>query len=154
MVFSLFAGTGGVFNRKSTEVSLSAKQRFSNKFSLDHSVSITTINNQPGWADNIGTLKDTIIFSRRNVRTVENVLSLKYNFNNVMGLNLRGRHYWTKVDPKQFYELDKYGDLQTPATTYTGNVKQNYNFLSVDMVYNWQFAQGSFFSVVWKDISR
>jgi hypothetical protein len=150
---SLFAGTGGVFNRKSTEVSLSAKQRFSNKFSLDHSVSITTINNQPGWADNIGTLKDTIIFSRRNVRTVENVLSLKYNFNNVMGLSLRGRHYWTKVDPKQFYELDKYGDLQTPATTYTGNVKQNFNFLSVDMVYNWQFAQGSFFSVVWKDIA-
>ena len=33
-------------------------------------------------------------------------------------------------------------------------VKQNYNYLSVDMVYNWQFAQGSFFSIVWKDIGE
>ncbi|MBK7884655.1 MAG: hypothetical protein IPJ81_13380 [Chitinophagaceae bacterium] len=26
--------------------------------------------------------------------------------------------------------------------------------MSVDMVYTWQFAQGSFFNIVWKDIAE
>jgi hypothetical protein len=88
------------------------------------------------------------------VVTIENVLTFKYNFTNKMGLNLRTRHYWSKVDPQQFFELNKYGDLQTPANPFTGNVNQNYNFLSVDMVYTWQFAQGSFINVVWKDVAE
>ena len=70
-----------------------------------------------------------------------------------MGLTIRTRHYWSKVDPLQFYELDQNGGLQTPTAPFTKNVNQNYNYLSVDMVYNWQFAQGSFFSIVWKDIA-
>jgi hypothetical protein len=56
------------------------------------------------------------------------------------------------VAPKQFYELNKDGNLQVPAVPFTENVNQNYNYLSVDMAYNWQFAQGSFFSVVWKGL--
>lgn len=65
---------------------------------------------------------------------------------------MRGRHYWSKVNPQQFYELDDYGDLQT--STYNENRNQNYNFLSADLVYNWQFAQGSFLTIVWKDIGE
>ncbi len=151
---SLFAGTGGVFNRKSTEYSLSGKIRFSSKFSIDNSINISNSKNQSGWAANIGPSRDTVIFSRRNVTGVENVINIKYNFTNRMGLTIRARHYWSKVDPVQFYELDKFGDLQTPTTPFAKNVKQNYNYLSVDMVYNWQFAPGSFLSIAWKDIGE
>ncbi len=151
---SLFAGTGGVFNRKNLEYNLFGKIRFSSKFSVDGSVNVSSSKNQSGFAGRVGPMGDTIIFSRRNVNSVENVLNIKYNFTNRMGLTLRARHYWSKVNPVQFYELDKYGDLQTPASSFTQNVKQNYNYLSVDMVYNWQFAQGSFFSIVWKDIGE
>ena len=148
---SLFTGTGGVFKRTSYELFLGGKVRFSSKFSVDYSVDISKAHNQPGWAASLP--GDTIIFSRRDVRTVENVLNIKYNFTNKMGLTIRARHYWSKVDPQQFYELDKFGGLVTPTNPFTGNVNQNYNFMSVDMVYNWQFAQGSFFSIVWKDIA-
>jgi len=151
---SVFAGTGGVFNRKSIELSLGGKIRFSSKFSVDNSIMVSTATNQPGWAANIGPMGDTVIFSRRNLNSVEDVLSLKYNFTNKMGLTLRARHYWSKVKPVQFYELDKYGNLQTPTNPFTRNVNQNYNYMSVDMVFNWQFAQGSFFSIVWKDIAE
>jgi hypothetical protein len=151
---SVFAGTGGVFNRKSTEYSLSGKIRFNSKFSIDNSISVNSSKNQSGWAANIGPMRDTVIFSRRNVSGVENVINLKYNFTNRMGLTLRARHYWSKVDPVQFYELDKLGDLQTPTSPFTKNVRQNYNYLSVDMVYNWQFAPGSFLSIAWKDIGE
>ncbi len=151
---SVYAGTGGVFHRVNSEFSLFGKIRFSSKFSVDGSALVSNSKNQSGWAANIGPNRDTVIFSRRNVNTVENVLNIKYNFTNKMGLTLRARHYWSKVNPQQFYELDAYGKLQTPTNPFTRNVRQNYNYLSVDMVYNWQFAQGSFFSIVWKDIGE
>ncbi len=147
---SLFAGTGGVFKRTSYELNLTGKVRFNSKFSVDYSAYISDIYNQPGWAARLG---DTIIFSRRDVRSIENVLGVKYNFTNKMGLTIRARHYWSRVNPLQFYQLNNDGGLDTPASPFTRNVNQNYNFLSVDMVYNWQFAQGSFFSIVWKDIA-
>ena len=152
---SVFTGTGGVFKRKSIELTLGGKIRFSSKFSVDNLIDISTAKNQPGWAANLySPLGDTVIFSRRNVNSVENVLNIKYNFTNRMGITVRGRHYWSKVDPVQFYELDKYGKLQTPTSPFTKNVSQNYNYMSVDMIYNWEFAQGSFFSIVWKDIGE
>ena len=151
---SVYAGTGGVFKRKNFEYTFTGKIRFNSKFSVDNSMDVFSSKNQSGWAANMGANSDTIIFSRRKVNSVENIINFKYNFNNRMGVTLRARHYWSKVRPVQFYELDKFGDLQTPATAFTQNVNQNYNYLSVDMVFNWQFAQGSFFSVVWKDIGE
>jgi len=155
---SLFTGMGGVFRRTSFDYSLFGKIRFSSKFSIDHSISVSNAWNQPGWAytnyTGMGPLSDTIIFSRRDVSSTENVLGFKYSFTNKMGLTLRARHYWSKVDPRQFYELNKYGNLVTPTTPFTKNVNQNYNFFSVDMVYTWQFAQGSFINLVWKDVAE
>lgn len=147
---SFFAGTGGIFKRKSYEYSLSGKARFNKKFSIDYMIDVNNIHDQPGFAyDTAG----IIIFSRRDVKSVENTFYLKYSFTNKMGLTLRLRHFWSKVDPRQFYELDNYGDLKTPTIPTTRNVDQNYNSLTVDLVYNWQFAQGSFISIVWKDIA-
>ncbi len=153
---SLYAGTGGVFHRKNFDVNLFGKVRFSSKFSVDGSTYISSSRNQSGFAGRDTTINGdpSIIFSRRNVNTVENTLSIKYNFTNKMGLTLRTRHYWSKVNPLQFYELKQEGDLKDPSVAFTQNVKQNYNYLSVDMVYTWQFAQGSFFSIVWKDIGE
>ncbi|MFM2360897.1 MAG: hypothetical protein RLY16_2890 [Bacteroidota bacterium] len=152
-------GTGGVFKRVSFDPMLFGKIRFNSKFSIDHNVTLSIVNDQPGWAATIPYMqgdpwKDTIIFSRRNVRTVENILNIKYSFTNRMGITFRARHYWSKVDPQQFYELKLNGKLVKPENPFTGNVKQNYNFFSVDMVYTWQFAQGSFLNLVWKDMAE
>jgi Domain of unknown function (DUF5916) len=155
----LFTGTGGIFKRKTIGPTLKAKVRFSSKFSIDHSLGLEFHNNSAGWAATLPSasglpIDDVIIFSRRDIRTVENLLSLKYSFTNKMGVTLRARHYWSKVAPKQFYELDIYGKLGTPSVPFTKNVNQNYNFLSTDLVYTWQFAQGSFINLVWKDIGE
>jgi hypothetical protein len=155
----LFTGTGGVFKRTSFNPALFGKIRFNSKFSIDNNLSLEFNNNGAGWAETQQPasglpINSTIIFSRRDVRTVEDVLSSKYNFTNKMGITLRVRHYWSKVAPKQFYELDKFGDLVTPSVAFTKNVNQNYNFFSADLVYTWQFAQGSFINVVWKDVAE
>ncbi|MFZ4059062.1 MAG: DUF5916 domain-containing protein, partial [Ferruginibacter sp.] len=149
-------GIGGVFNRTIFDVALMGKIRFNNKFSIDHQLSTENRWNQSGFAAIIQNPNQnpTVYFSRRTVRSVENVMSIKYNFTNKMGLTTRVRHYWSKVDPKQFYELNAIGNLQTPTVPLTQNVNQNYNFFSVDMVYTWQFAQGSFINIVWKNVAE
>jgi hypothetical protein len=148
---NLSLGKGTYFNRTLYSIGLFGKIRFSSKFSIDHNIAIDGTDNQAGFAavDN-----GTIYFSRRDVTTIENVLTAKYNFTNRMGLTLRTRHYWSRVKPNEFYELDSNGELQKPVSPFTGNVKQNYNFLSIDMVYTWQFAQGSFINIVWKKIDE
>jgi hypothetical protein len=155
---NLFAGTGGVFKRKAFDLGLYGKIRFSSKFSVDISVNTENAVDGAGWADvlyaSAPSQKDTVIFSRRDLRSVENTMNVKYNFTNRMGLTLRTRHYWSKVTPSQFYELNTEGDLVAPSGAYTKNRNQNYNYFTVDMVYTWQFAQGSFINVVWKDIGE
>ncbi len=157
---SLFGGEGAVTRRTSFNYNLFGKIRFSSKFSVDHQVNVNNSWNQPGWAATIrdvlgrGPMFDTIIFSRRNVISTENILNFKYNFSNKMGLTLRLRHYWSKVDPKQFYELNVAGDLVTPTNPFTKNVNQNYNYFSTDMLFTWEFARGSFINLAWKDLAE
>jgi hypothetical protein len=154
----VFAGAGNIFNRRSISPILNGKIRFSSKFSIEHILSMEFHQNSAGWADTIQSPLFTngyeIYFSRRDLRIVEDILNMKYNFTNKMGTTLRVRHYWSKVAPKQFYALDKFGDLVTPSVAFTKNVNQNYNFFSADLVYTWQFAQGSFINVVWKDVAE
>ena len=67
-----------------------------------------------------------------------------------MGLNTRIRHYWSKVDYKEFFTLQLDGSL-ADNNSFARNVNQNVNFFNVDMVYTWQFAPGSFINIVWKN---
>lgn len=156
----MFTGKGGYFNRSFINPNLFGKIRFNSKFSVDHMVSMNFAKNDAGWASILpdaadrGALYDTVIFSRRQLSVIENKLSAKYNFNNKMGITFRARHYFSKVKPVEFYQLGTDGYLKTPTNPFTGNVNQNYNYFTVDMVYTWQFAQGSFIYVVWKDISE
>lgn len=157
--WSLNASTryGGNFNRTSFNYGVGGKIRFSSKFSIEENIDVDNNKNESGWANTIYTgnvATDTIIFSRRNINNVENILNLKYNFNNKMGLTLRARHSFAKVNPQQFYQLDINGNLNTPDRPFTKNVNQNFNFLAADMLYNWQFTQGSFITLAWKNIGQ
>jgi hypothetical protein len=143
-------GKGDVFNQTRGTIGFYSKVRFNAKFSIDQDVSYQFTNNQAGFAAVLGT--NDVYFSRRNIGSTENVLNFKYSFTNRMGLTWRIRHYYSKVKPLEFYLLNNDGLLVAPTTPFTGNVNQNYNFISGDFVYTWQFAQGSFLNVVWKNI--
>jgi hypothetical protein len=137
-----------MFKSKRYQIDFNQRYRFSDKFSVNHRINLEPQKNNPGFADfdNAG----NIIFGRRNRNTIENTLELKYNFNSMMGLNTRVRHYWSKVDYKEFFTLLTDGTL-AKNTSFIQNVDQNVNFFNVDMVYTWQFAPGSFLNVVWKN---
>jgi hypothetical protein len=122
--------------------------RFSSKFSINHRLGI---NPRPKGLGYTTTLDDgSIIFALRKVNTIDNVLNLKYNFTNKMGLTFRARHYASVVDNKDFFALNTDGTL-SPKSGITQNLNRNVNYFNIDMVYTWQFAPGSFMNVVWKN---
>ncbi len=143
-------GGGDVFKQTRGNFGLYAQIRFNAKFSINQFISYDYSNNDAGFAGILG--GNNVYFSRRNLNTTENLLNFKYSFTNRMGMTWRIRHYFSKVQPLQFYSLNNDGKLETPLVPFTNNVNQNYNFISGDMVYTWQFAQGSFINVVWKNI--
>jgi len=130
------------------EANLTQTYRFSSKFSISYQMSVEPVRDGIGYAS-LHT-SGTVVIGKRNIHTVSNVFSTKYNFNTKMGLNLRVRHYQSGVYVKSFYALQADGGLN-PINDYNENADQNVNFFNVDMVYTWQFAPGSFLNLVWKD---
>ncbi len=139
-----------LFNGKSIAFGTYQNFRLSNKLRIGTELDINPRNNYAGYITGGGT--SNVVFSRRDSRTVENSATIKYTFNNKMGVNLRARHYWSKLINKEFYVLNKTGGLD-PTTGITENLDRNFNAFNIDMVYVWRFAPGSEFSLAWKDAS-
>lgn len=153
--FNYFAGfrSYGLFNSPNQTIDFSHRYRFSDKFSITQIISFNPVKNDAGFYTTYqenNVLKD-IIFSRRNLTTVENILSAKYNFNNTSGITFRARHYWSRVKQKQLYDLTINGGLSPTIHNTIGLNDQNFNIFNIDAVYTWQFAPGSFINIVWKD---
>ncbi|CAN5547573.1 hypothetical protein BH10BAC1_BH10BAC1_07070 [soil metagenome] len=94
---------------------------------------------------------NNIIFGLRFIKTVENVLAVKYLFRNNLSITLRGRHYWTGGHYKSFYNLTEEGYL-IDNISYNQNHDFNFNAFNSDVVFQWQFAPGSSLNLVWKNI--
>ena len=135
------------FNGRYFSFELNNNYRFNDKFSLGHFISFEPEMNEAGFADIDGS---NIIFSRRDRQTVVNILTSKYNFNKNNGITFRLRHYWSEVDAKEYFNLQKDGSLLANAI-YSKNNNKNLNIFNIDMVYTWQFAPGSFVNIVYKN---
>ena len=121
--------------------------RFNNKFSLSYRFSFQPRFNSMGYTDFIS---PDIIFARRRINTVENIINAKYSFTNKMGITFRVRHYNSSVYNKEFFSLQADGKLAV-NTSLHDTLHQNVNFFNIDMVYTWQFGPGSFLNIVWKN---
>ena len=161
---SLFTGIRKQFKSVNHSLSLFHRYRFNDKFSLSHEFFINPFSDDYGFSGFIyekdiitgktisnghgGYLIDSILFNRRDRFTTENVLSAKYNFSKRSGITFRARHYWSKVENKQQYYLNRDGSL----SFYKSNPQvSSFNIFNIDAEYTWQFAPGSFFYIVYKD---
>jgi hypothetical protein len=135
------------FNSKRYSFNFRQNFRFSPKISIGQETTLQPKTDNVGFATIDG---DVIIFGRRDVSTVENTFNVKYSFNDRMVFTTIARHYWSEVNYKEYFTLQQDGRL-AKNTTFTGNANQNYNIITVDAVYTWQFAPGSFINLVWKN---
>jgi hypothetical protein len=152
-----FVGIRSLFNSPNHQFNLFHRYRFNDKISVTHRLSYNPVKRDAGYYGkyyNSSQIVEDILFSKRDRETVENILSLKFSFNNKANITVRLRHYWSKVVVKQLYDLQPDGTLLPTIHTNEPIKNQNYNILNVDAVYTWQFAPGSFINIVWKDQSQ
>ncbi|MGB8191601.1 MAG: DUF5916 domain-containing protein [Chitinophagaceae bacterium] len=149
----LFYTPSKKYKSRSSDVFISNNYRFSDKFSLGLSHYLEFANRNLGFAY-INNAGDSAVFGLRDRRTAENVLSIKYNFTNRMGLTFRLRHYWSKVHYTNFYDLQEDGYVKERNGSDGRNPDNNVNFFNIDMNYTWQFGPGSFLNVGWKNASE
>lgn len=131
---------------------------FSPRFRVNDKLLLTNSNNYRKELRNIGYAgrdesKNTI-FGDRTVTTLTTTLSGAYIFNEKTGLTLNMRHYWSRAEYQQFYELTRQGGLLPATPERNGNLSFNninYNTFNIDLVYSWRFAPGSELMVVWKN---
>ena len=150
--YDRFAGGTG---RNALGLDLSARYRFSNRFSMNVFVDRGADRNDVGYVDQeTRTVDDDdneltdVIFGTRNRNIVEAGVNGKYSFTANMTLNLRVRHYWSGVAYSSFGLLDADGRLG--PTDFRGNYDQDFDAFNVDLVYRWRFAPGSDIFVVYK----
>jgi len=123
--------------------------RVGQRFDFNYSFSFNNTTNGVGFVDKMNST-DSIIFAKRNVRSLENIVSASYILSNKASLNLRVRHYWSGALNKKYYLLDHNG-LLNDYPTYSQNKDQNYNAFTVDMIFIWNFAPGSELDCSWKN---
>jgi len=146
----VYTRTALKYSGRFTDYYLNQYFRFNDKISISLTNSLMPRKNNLGFAF---TQAGETYIGQRDIRTVENTFNTKYNFNNKMGLSLRIRHYWSKVENKRFFRLKSDGYLEDYNFS-SQNYNYNVSFFNVDMVYTWQFAKGSFINIVWKDASQ
>ncbi len=140
--------------RTSQNINISPIFRASDRLSFNLSTNYNKSNNYIGF---VGFhTNDEPIVGRRSYKDIENVVASSYIFNNKMGLTFRLRHNWTVATHDKYYHVDSEGNLLSTNLTGLddeGNSKYDYNFnsFSVDLVYSWQFAPGSFLTANWKN---
>lgn len=137
----------GEFDSKGYELYSGMQFRFNKKLSISANFNPSIFTHNIGYAT---VSNDSVIFADRHRYIQENILSVKYNFTNKMGLTFRARHYWAAVQNDKFYNLNADGRLD-PVAGINKNVDYNVNYFNIDMVYTWQFALGSFLNIVWKN---
>lgn len=92
---------------------------------------------------------DAIAMSYRTIRIAEVEANATYSFTAQMNINLRVRHYWSRVNHVEYFEVSSNDPIPRP-TAYTGlNADgdsvhdQNFNAFNIDLFYRWRFAPGS-----------
>lgn len=140
-----------LFASKRYQFNFQQRYRFSSKFTVIHGMYLEPQTDNVGFANHYDALgAPTYYFGRRDRQTVENTLTLRYNFSNKLKLNTRVRHYWSKVDYDQLFDLLPDGTLQANNAN-PDEANQNYNAFNVDATFTWEFAPGSFMNIVWKN---
>lgn len=141
------------FNGHGIDAEVDYTYRISNKFSFGQDIIYTPRHNNAGFSA-MDTVNNNPVFARRDIQTIENIFNIKYTFNSVMGLSFRLRHYWSKLNNKQYFDLGPNGELiNLTSTHFDTDNDQNYNVWNIDMIYEWQLSPGSVLSLAWKSSS-
>ncbi len=122
--------------------------RVNNKLSFAYSIDMWQTKDDIGYISAINA--DSILFGKRTVKGSSQSLTGIYSFNNKSILNLKFRYYHSTVDYSTYYLLNENGGVD-PYDEYMGVSDFNFNAFNIDLIYSWNFAPGSFLTLMWKN---
>lgn len=133
-------------------LNVSPRYRFSEKLLLILEASYRNVTNNFGWVDSSDT---DIFFGRRNITSLENTLSVAYNFDPYKAINLRFRNFWSTADYSAdiFFTLNEDG-TRTPTNYDLAERRDpntNFNIWNLDLSFRWRFAPGSEASLLYRN---
>jgi hypothetical protein len=157
--FAFDASLGGATffenNRDSNEFwfELSPRIRFNEKLLITYSFEFNKEFNDRGYVTSIG---NDIVFGERVRKTLVNSINANYTFNSFHGVSLTFRNYWSTVNYKNdLFTLEDNGRLNQSLVYKANNIENNpninYNTWNLDLNYSWQFAPGSFLTVLYRN---
>lgn len=157
--FAIDANIGGATffekNRDTNEYwySVDPRIRFNEKLLITYSFEYDKEFNDRGY---ITTADNDIVFGERNRKTQINKISANYTFNSFNGLSLTFRNYWSIVNYKDdLFTLQENGRLNQNSGYQIADLEDNpninYNSWNLDLNYSWQFAPGSFLTVLYRN---
>lgn len=134
------------------EISLQAEPRVrvNDKFNASLGIEFMKRINDIGYVEDFS--EDSVFFGKRQSPTWEYTIGANYIFSNTISLGFDLRHYWSRVVyDDTYYFLNEDGSL---SETELDLMKEdiNYNAFTIDMVFKWNFAPGSWLTAVWKNI--
>ena len=135
-----------------TEYSFEATPRFRINDKLNFSLGIEYFErkNDLGYVEDFGI--DSVFFGKRNSQTWIYLVNANYIFTNRISLGFDLRHYWSRVKyDEQYFFLNDNGSLSESELNFDKE-DINYNAFTIDMVFKWNFAPGSWLTAVWKNI--
>ncbi|TSA24219.1 MAG: hydrolase, partial [Bacteroidetes bacterium] len=133
------------------ELGLAPRFRPNDRLFFVFSFYMEHVNNNVGYVlDSLDAAgNEVILFGRRDVQTITNVVEANYMVRSNMSLNLRLRHYWVWAHYLSYYNLRPDGFLI--PSDYQGNADVDFNLFNIDLGFIWDFAPGSQLSFVWKN---
>jgi hypothetical protein len=147
--------TGGYmaskYNSYGLAFNIGPRFRASDKLFFTYLLSYENILNNVGYVTNYqdSICMEIIIFGKRDIQTITNVLRANYMINSKMSIDFRLRHYWVTAPYSEYYTLQTDGYLD--LSDYNENNDINFNQFNIDFSYIWNFAPGSQLSLVWKN---
>jgi hypothetical protein len=127
---------------------LGVRYRFSPKFSIDFSGHRQEDFGNFGFT-NFDRATGNPVIGRRKLNQYNNQLSGIYHFTPRMNVTFRTRHYWSKVQYTNFYDVKEDGHWTDRA--FQQGRDQNFNAFNLDMFYTWDVRPGSRLIVAWKN---
>ena len=128
-------------------VTLGARYRFGDKFTIEASVRRRHDNGQWGLANNgksfIFDNANEPVLARRKFTDVTSILSGTYNFTSRMNLTFRARHYWNRLENTNLYYVNPDGYWTERIDLKAADYNANYNIFNLDVFYTWDFSLGS-----------
>ena len=137
-------------NKKGIKYGFGFLYRLNNKLNLQYEIGNSKNNDNVGY---VFSEEDEIFFGKRDVKSIENDVSINYNFDSYKSINIKFRQFWSTAKYNDsFYSLNDNGKRNISnkdIEDYDPNT--NFNLWNFDLGFNWEYAPGSKLTLLYRN---